>query len=360
MATNISGTVTNLSDNFVPAVWLGWVNDRINATNAFFKSGVIAQDPVLGARLLEMGRFVTIPHTAHIDSSIKPQTWDNEHDITTNPMDSYTENDVKIYETQSFGNSQFDDLITGTKTLEQITAQFGDYWGDVDEARAIQIANIAYLNATIKEAKSYGIGKEAEFKAEDFTKAMARIGDVTNGRPTQMAVNSGTYQFMLKNNLIAFTAPSVGATPIASYNGLTILQDDKVPLTKDGKTVAYIFGAGAINYASATAPKGITVTQDDLTQGGISAITHKRVVTCHLAGTSADMSVESDPTKWKEDIEAGTKALFKPQKDLRDIHMVEYAFTIDPDYVVPGVNTTDTDTAAATTDSATTDEGKSA
>lgn len=357
MPATITGTMTDLSANFIPEIWLQWVEDHITQTYALFKSGIIANDPILGSQLLSPGYYVTIPHQQHIDNTMKSQKWNNKNDITTNPLTSFTEQDVKIYEAQSFGNSDFDDLITGAKTLDEITNQFIDYWGGIDEGRALQILQIAFLNADIKTAKSYHLGAEQEFKAEDFAAAMARMGDTqmtmsSDGNPTTMAINSGTYHYMLKQNLIAFTAPSEGAKPIGTYNGLTIVQDDQIPLDATGKTVAYIYGPGAVKYSVVTPQNGVMVDRDNLKQGGINAITHKRVVSTHVAGTAADMTVHSDPTTWKEAIEDGTEALFKPVNDLRSIHAIEYGFTIDPEFVVPGINSP---VAAATTGS--TDSG---
>ncbi|MFC6180013.1 phage capsid protein [Lactiplantibacillus daowaiensis] len=349
MAT-ISGNVTDLSANFVPQVWLDWVYDQVTQTNNFFKSGIIAQDPILGNQLLQPGLYVTVPHMNAIDTKLKTQVWNNKNDIVTHGMTSGTENDVKIYEDQSFGNSDYDDLVTGARTLDQITAQFATYWGAIDEQRLIQVLNAAFLNTDIATAKSFNVGKEKEFAATDFTRAMARMGDVNSGKPTQMAVNSGTYNYMLEKDLIVTIQPSVGATPIETYNGMTIVQDDQITLDAKGTTAAYIFGSGAVNYSTATPQNGVTVDRDNLQQGGISAITHKRVVTTHVAGTAADMAIESDPTKWKDDLETGTKALFKPVDDVRNIHVIKYGFTIDPDYVIKGVNSEvapDASTAAA-------------
>lgn len=348
--TVINGTVTDLSSNFIPEVWLNWVYQRTTQTNNFFKSGIISSDPILGNLLLSQGLYVTIPHMNPIDTKLKTQKWDNKHDIVTNPMTSGTENDVKIYEAQSFGNSDWDDLVTGARTLDQITAQDVDYFAAIDTQRLIQGLNATFLNADIATAKSFNVGKEKEFAAQDFIKAMARMGDVAANNVSRIAVNSGVYNFMLNQNLIQFTQPSEGGEPIANYNGLSIVQDDNIPLTTDGIAAAYIFAPGAVNYSTAVPANGITVDRDNLKQGGISAITHKRVSTMHIAGTAADMSVEPDPNKWKEDLEAGDKALYKADGDVRNIKVIKYGFKIDPDFVVPGVNTTDkpADTAPTT------------
>ena len=336
--STISGTVTNLEQKFVPAVWLNWVYDHVTQTNNFFRSGIIGNDPNLN--LLGQGMFVTIPHMQHIDTSLKPQDWNNHDDIQTHGGTSFLENDVKMYEVQSFGNSDFDDLVTGAKTLDQITNQFIDYWGSVDTQRLIQVLNATFLNANIATAKSFNVGKEKDFAAADFVKAMARMGDVASGKPTKMAVNSGVYNFMLNQNLIDFIQPSEGAEPIARYNGMAIVQDDQIPLKGDGTAAAYIFADNSVDYGTATPTNGVTVDRDNLKQGGISAITQKRVTTMHVAGTAADMAVEADPTKWKSDLETGSKALYKEVNDPRNISVIKYGFKIDTDFVVTGVNTT--------------------
>lgn len=351
--STINGNITDLSANFIPEVWLDWLYEKTTETNAFLRSGIIKNDPVMGPLLLEKGYYATRPHVQHIDTNLKSQKWSNKNDITVNSLGSFTDNQVKIYEAQAFGNSDFDDLITGAKTIEQITASFADYWASIDEKRLMQVLKIAFMNDSIKAAKSFHVGAEAEFKAEDFVKAMARMGDVSAGKPNAMAVNSATYNFMLAQNLIDFTAPSVGALPIASYNGLAIVQDDQVPLTSDGKTLAYIFAPGSMDYSIATPTNGVTVDRDNLKQGGVQAIAQKRVATISVAGTSADMAVHANPADWKEAIEAGTEALYKPTNDVRDISVIEYGFAIDKDFVVPGINTTDTTPATGDADSST-------
>lgn len=343
----IDGTITNLQANFVPEVWAAWVYDRMTETNAMMKSGILANDSQLGPQLLSRGLFVTIPHMQHVDSTLEPQDWNNKTDLVAHDGTSFTENDVKMTDAQVFGSSDYDEFVTGAQSLNNLSAQFPDYWNHVDTQRMFQVLNAAYLNADIATAKSYGVGGEKDFAAADFVKAMARMGDVSANKPNRMAVNSGAYNYMVEQNLITFMQPSEGGKPIGSYNGLLITQDDQVPLTSDGKTCAYIYGPGAINYSIATPTNGVALVRDELHQGGISAISHKRVSTMHVAGTAADMAIEDDPTKWKADLKDGTKALYKPVNDVRDIHIIKYGFTIDKDFVIPGINTTDKPAVAA-------------
>lgn len=337
----IDGTITDLSQNFVPEVWGNWVYDRITQTNNMFRSGILSNDPELGEQLLSRGLFITIPHMQSIDTTLEPQDWNNHTDLVAHDGTSFTENDVKMSDAQVFGSSDYDEQITGAQSLDNLSAQSADYWGVVDTKRMFQVLDATYLNDDIATAKSFGVGNEKPFAATDFVKALARMGDVNANKLTRMAVNSAVYNYMLQENLITFTQPSEGAKPIGNYNGMAIVQDDAVPLTADGKTCAYIYGEGALNYSVATPAHGIALVRDELHQGGISAISQKRMMTMHVAGTMADMSVEADPTKWKADLLAGGKKLYKPVNDVRNIALVKYGFTVEKDFVVPGVNTTD-------------------
>lgn len=349
----IDGTIADLSQNFIPEVWADWVYDRMTETNAMIRSGILKNDDKLGPQLLSRGLFITIPHVQHIDETLEPQDWNNHTDLVAHDGTSFTENDVKMTDAQVFGSSDYDEMVTGAQTLNALSAQFPDYWNHVDTQRMFQVLNATYLNADILEAKSFGVGAEKDFSASNFIKAMARMGDVAGDKPTRMAVNSGTYNYLLNQNLITFVQPSDGGKPIGNYNGMLITQDDQVPLTTDGKTCAYIYGSGAINYSIATPAHGVALVRDELHQGGISAISQKRVSTMHVAGTMADMAVESNPTKWKADLKDGTKALYAPVNDVRDIHIIKYGFTIDKDFVIPGVNTTAKPSTAASTSNTT-------
>ncbi|MCT3565297.1 hypothetical protein [Levilactobacillus brevis] len=55
----------------------------------------------------------------------------------------------------------------------------------------------------------------------------------------------------------------------------------------------------------------------------------------------------------KADLKDGTKALYAPVNDVRDIHIIKYGFTIDKDFVIPGVNTTAKPSTAASTSNTT-------
>ncbi|MEJ6401027.1 phage capsid protein [Nicoliella lavandulae] len=338
----IGGNVTNLAKNFVPQVWLRWVTDHSTRTNRFLNSGVATSSDELTGILGQPGNglHVTIPHIHSVDLSLPVQDWNNQTDLFANGINSYTEEEIKFTDAQMFGSSDYDDYLTGAPTLDAISQQFAEYWANIDEKRMIQVVNAAFLNQNIATAKGVNIGNAKMFDPGDVVLAMGRMGDVNGANPSTIAVNSGTYAFMRKQNLIEYLRPSDGGTPIATYQGMAILQDDDIPLAADGTTTAYIFAPNALVYSTATAPNGIATVRDETHQGGITGIKHERISIAHVYGTSADLSTGASPENWKAALADSKTPIYKPVSDdaLRQIRIIKYDFKITPEFVVPGVN----------------------
>ena len=194
-----------------------------------------------------------------------------------------------------------------------------------------------FNNTDIATAKTYGVGAEKELSAADFVKALARMGDVMDNTLSTLVINSAAYSEMREQQLIEYLQPAGAATPIATYQGMSIIQDDSIPVASDGTTYALIFGPGAIDYATATPNNGLVVQRDEFQKGGMVAIIQKRVVTCHVAGTNVDLK-QTNPDTYQADLKAGTKPLFAVSYDPRNIQLVKYDFKVGKDYVVPTIN----------------------
>lgn len=333
--TVINGNPTNFSNLIEPTVFLDWIYRQNTQTNRFVQSGVLKNDPVLGGRLLQPGRSVEIP--AMNDLSGDADEWNDTNDIQTNGVDSAMEYGIKMYQFKSFGNTDWGDLISGASTQQQIANRFGNWWTRQDTKLLLDTVKATFNNTDIATAKSYGVGSEKELSAADFVKALARMGDVMDNTLSTLVVNSAAYSEMREQQLIEYLQPAGAATPIATYQGMSIVQDDSIPVASDGTTYALIFGPGAIDYATATPTNGLVVQRDEFQKGGMVAIIQKRVVTCHVAGTDVDLT-QTKPDTYLADLAAGTKPLFQVSYDPRQIQLVKYGFKVGTDYVVPTIN----------------------
>lgn len=331
----INGNPTNFSNLIEPKVFLDWVYRQNTQTNRFVASGVLKNDPILGGRLLQPGRTVEIP--AMNDLSGDADEWNDTHDIQTNGVDSAMEHGIKVYQSKSFGNTDWGDLISGASTQQQIANRFGNWWTRQDTGLLLNTVKATFNNTDIATAKSFGVGAEKELSAADFVKALARMGDVMDNTLSTLVVNSAAYSEMREQQLIEYLQPAGAATPIATYQGMSIVQDDSIPVADDGTTYALIFGPGAIDYATATPNNGLVVQRDEFQKGGMVAIIQKRVVTCHVAGTNVDLT-QTNPDTYQADLKAGTKPLFAVSYDPRQIQLVKYGFKVGTDYVVPTIN----------------------
>lgn len=338
MSSIINGTTTKFSDLIEPTVFLDWITRADSKTNRFIQSGVLANDSALAGRLLQPGRVLEIP--ALNDLTGTPEEWNDSTDIKTNGLTSGMEYDIKMYEDHSFGASDWGDLVSGAPTLQQISARFGHFWSNWETKVVLATVQSAFLNADIATAKSFGVGAEKELSPQDFVKSLARMGDTMDNTLSTVVVNSAAYSEMRAQNLIEYVTPSNGGVPIATYQGMSIIQDDQIPVASDGTTYALIYGPGAIQYANATPANGLVAVRDEMAAGGLQAVIQKRVSTCHIAGTNVDLS-QTNADTFRADLLAGTKSLFvvSNNSDPRHIQIVKYGFKVGTDYVVPKINT---------------------
>lgn len=353
--TVINGNPTNFSNLIEPTVFLDWIYRQNTQTNRFVQSGVLKNDPVLGGRLLQPGRSVEIP--AMNDLSGDADEWNDTNDIQTNGVDSAMEYGIKMYQSKSFGNTDWGDLISGASTQQQIANRFGNWWTRQDTKILLDTVKATFNNTDIATAKTYGVGSEKELSASDFVKALARMGDVMDNTLSTLVVNSAAYSEMREQQLIEYLQPAGAATPIATYQGMSIIQDDSIPVASDGTTYALIFGPGAIDYATATPTNGLVVQRDEFQKGGMVAIIQKRVVTCHVAGTDVDLT-QTKPDTYLADLAAGTKPLFQVSYDPRNIQLVKYGFKVGTDYVVPTINSPKAKASGSSSSSSTSGSGK--
>lgn len=112
---------------------------------------MLKNDPVLGGRLLQPGRSVEIP--AMNDLSGDADEWNDTNDIQTNGVDSAMEYGIKMYQSKSFGNTDWGDLISGASTQQQIANRFGNWWTRQDTKILLDTVKATFNNTDIATAK---------------------------------------------------------------------------------------------------------------------------------------------------------------------------------------------------------------
>lgn len=327
---------TSLADLIEPVVFDDYVQEAVTNTNAFIQSGILGNDPILGARLLSAGRTVQLPYINDLTGDAVE--WNDTTDIETESLTTGINEAMKMFEDKAYSATDFGQLVTGAPVLTQIVSKFASWWVRQDTKRLLQVLNSTFANADILTAKSFGVGTETDLSAGNFLAALSRMGDMANPKLVKLAMNSSAYFEMRAQNLIDDIQPSAGGLPIATYNGLQIVQDDDIPVAADGTTAAYAFAPSSVAYAVATPAHGVVVDRDEYKNGGEEAVIQKRVTAMQVNGTTIDLGVVPDIKTYRQAILDG-KSVFKVANDPRRLGVVKYAFKVDPNFVVPTINT---------------------
>lgn len=347
---------TFLGQLVIPELWAQYINNDSTKTNRLLTSGAVTADDVMGAHLQDPGRLMNIPVLN--DLSGEPQDWNDTDDITVEGITSDEHNAVKFYQAKAFGETDFSQQVSGANVEGRVTSKFSNYWQRQDQRLLLAMLKNMYLLDDLKESKSFGFDTVQDLSAGNYLAALSRMGDVATPTLTRLVVNSATVYAMREQNLIADIQPSQGGTPLTTYNGIPIVEDDDIPLDADGTTIMYAMTDGALRYSTAPASQNaVEVTRDALGKGGQSALINRRIVSMHPNGLGYDIT-QSYVGLTVNTLENATVPYYKIVTDPRNIGTVAYKFKVDPKYVVTNINTKAKKSSASTSGTTSTTSSK--
>ena len=331
---------TNLSNMIVPEVFGNYVANLSLKTNRFVQSGILTPDPTLGARLTQPGTAITVPFINDLPDE-DPDVWTDTSNINVSNLTSGKQIAQKFYQAKSFGLTDQSVLISGAPVQNVIGSRFANYWIRQDTKLLLNTLQGVFGVSKIQNSKLYDatakMPTESNFSAKGFIGAKALMGDLSENTLTAIAVNSATYAQMQANGLIDTIQEQNAATPFGTYNGMTIVVDDDIPvdLTDKSKpvTTSYIFGAGAVGYSQNM--YSTATERHELTNGGETNIVQKRIATIHVIGTSIKNPVQNASYK---DFAKSSNWEVVDGIDPKTIRVVAYRSTLDPTFV-PGADT---------------------
>lgn len=320
----------------VPEVFGNYVQNQIIKTNRFVQSGILTPDPMLGSRLTQPGTTINVPFINDLDGD--PEVWTDNKDIQVSNLTSGQQVAQKFYQDKAFGATDKASLVSGAPILQTIGSRFANYWIRQDTKVLMNTLTGVFGVTKVKNAKVYDATAKtptaANFSARGFIGAKALMGDLANQTLTAIAVNSATYAQMQANGLVDTMQEQNSATPFGTYNGLTIVVDDDIPVDLSNKskptTTSYIFGAGAVAYSQniwSTATE-----RHELTNGGETDVVQKRIGAIHVIGTSIKSPI-ADPAF--SDFAKSSNWEVVDGIDVKNIRIVAYKSTLDPTFV-PG------------------------
>lgn len=302
--------------------------ERIPSTkrNELIKSGALVQNDKLKSLFApQTGAFKgTLPFFGKIGKST--QNYDGQTDIEANSSETYSQTYIVVGRADAWTEKDFSEDITGgVKFMDNVAAQLGEYWDDVDTETLIHI-----LKGIFGITGSDFVAKHT-YDTTGKTGADALFGATTLNTALQKAVgdNKATFKLAIMHSLVSTNLENMNLLErlkytdkdgiqrdltLATLNGRLVLVDDGVPTseiktyakttdssvvsnktyyTKSGNTytavsspstenianyyelvdnyvayTTYVFGNGAIEYCNVGVAHPYEMTRDALKNGG--------------------------------------------------------------------------------------------
>ena len=291
---------TELSDIFVPQVFLSYqVNDSVEKT-AFVDSGVVALNPILDQRANTGGLLTTVPFWNDLDASIEPNYSNTTYNDIASPQKINAGEQVAriSYLNEGFSASDLVRELAGSDPMQRIANRIDNYWNRQFQRRILAIAIGIYNDNVVANGGDMVVDVSStvpgtitaanRFTAAGFVDAVYTMGDAAPGTGA-VAMHSVIYKKLIKDDLIEFRADSEGRMTIPTYMQMTIIIDDGMPtfgVGVDRKYLCIVFGSSVIGYGRG-APKVPTEMQrypERANGGGVEVLWSRRTWLIHPAG----------------------------------------------------------------------------
>lgn len=275
-----AGTVTQIQDLLVPDVWHPYMLQLTTELDAFIQSGVAVD---MTEMLEEFGLTINLPFLNDLDASDNVSS--DTADIAINPLTSGKDIAVKLMRDQAFGATDLSSELSGADPMQAIAMRIGKYWMRMRQRALLSTLQGAFSAANIgpNVLDISGLsGSAAVFDADSFIDATHQLGDHSESLAA-VAVHSDTQKAMKKMDLIDFIKPSTGGEPIPFYQGRRVIVDDLMPVS-NGIYDTYVFGPGAVAYATKPRRMPVEAWREPLKNGGREYIVTREQWTMHPRG----------------------------------------------------------------------------
>jgi len=322
MAPSIAGS-TSLADVIVPAEFNKYVVVKTTELSRFRQSGILVD---LSAELMPQMGGSTINMPFFNDLAGNDDVIDDTTDLTVSKITTGQDVAVKLYRGKAFGSSDLSADLAGADPMAVIANRFAYFW--VRKEQAILLSVVAGQLGALAAAGfntldiSAAAGSAANFDPHAFIDACGLLGDHQESL-AGVAVHSDTYKSMKKQDLIDFIKPSDGGEDIPVYQGKFVIVDDGMPKNA-GTYTSYIFGPGAIGYASGTPKNPVEIERRALVGGGSEWLVHRRFLAMHTRGIKwvPQAGVPAKPTP--SNTELATSTNWSPVYDPKLIRAVAF------------------------------------
>lgn len=257
-------------------------------TNNLVQSDAVTTDPIMSGQLSQPGREIVLPFYDDLYADV--QDWSDGSNIDVNSFGSGEQRGVKIYEAQAFGFTDLSRITEIGDPLNHITSRINPYWVRQNTKDILNVLTGVFNNQKIKNTNVYD-GSDKTFNVVDLEKAASYLGAYQDNAFSTLFVHPSIYAQMKTENYLTLTGNdtplSQSSTPIATYNGMRVIQDESLPIDDNGVATSYLIGTGTIKFSAVAGENGgIEYYRHPGIAGGTTNIYSKRIASAHIDGTT--------------------------------------------------------------------------
>ena len=320
---------TKLADMIIPENFNSYVSEKSTEKNAFFRSGVLVDNPQLRELLGAGGKTIHMPFTKPLsgDSQIPSE----DDDLSINKITTSEDLARRQFRAQVFGENQLASILAGDNVMDKIAEGFGEYWATEYTKILISTCKGVFgaLKGHVHDISSLA-GASSVFNVNSAIDAKFLLGD-SHENLGAVSVHSKVYALMLKQDQIETVKNSEGTGSIKIYKPLQceVIVDDAVPYDSSSKVASmYLFGKGAFGFVEdLNGIVGTEIYRDALKGLGDNAIINRKQFILHPLGIAWNEPKGERVSPTNEEL--ANKSNWAKKYEDKNIPLVEFKFKVE-------------------------------
>lgn len=292
---------TGFDDIIVPEVFSDYVDLRTATLSNLRTSGIAVVDPVIQARAQGGGDYVNLPFWNDLsgDSELLP---DGSDDAALTPAQITAGSDVAVkqFRGKSWASNDMAGWVAGDDPMRSIGDRVANYWVRDEQTRLVKVLTGLFATsgalATTHSLDVSTADTPTPISGEAIVNAAQKLGDAAGGLMAIM-MHSYNYAILQKAQLIEYLRDPLTNIDLPYYLGRRVIVDDACPTANSGKQYdSFLFGPGAIAYATVSLGGKETETDRDSLQGDDILIS-RRAIILHPRGVAYQSGTDArNPT----------------------------------------------------------------
>ena len=262
---------------------------------AMLTSGAMVTDAAIGAQIQNDGNYYTIPFYNILEGD--EVNYNGMTDIPLEETTGTSQSGIVYGRAKAFSARNFQAELSGADPMGHIAATFARYWQNQEQKRLIGIINAIFSTTDTGDFATQFLDTHiletgAPVDITDANRLMTKsMGDHKD--EYSMAIMHSIVAERLENlQVLEFWKQTVSEgiqrpTRLASWNGLTVIVDDSMPVdTDEGEYTTYLFGNGVLRTAEGRLDVPAEPDRDPLKYGGLDFLVTRIRRTVHPNGFS--------------------------------------------------------------------------